>query len=862
MSFFKKNEVKRPNCPKCGLDKGCLSPRMRYTGEGKKGILIIAEAPGEEEDKCGTQLVGVAGSRLRNELRALGMDLDKDCYKTNSVNCRPVDSEGSNTKPSAQNISCCKPYVQGIIKDTKPSKIFLMGNVALESFYGGRTREMSSIGKIHGLKLWDSIHNAWVFPLWHPSYIERSKKDELLVAEWERCLKRAVEADGAPLEKEWNSIIKLLHFDTAIDALKNCLLNDTVIAIDFETTGLDIYKKGHSTASFAWANEHNSWSVPVEHPYWNTTQQQQIKKLIGKILRKPKLRKIVHSIAFEYQWTKHQFGVEPNNFFWDTQLATHVLDNRQGIARLKFQAFMRWGIGEYDKEADQYIKTDPKTGFNNMLKMPVDALLEYNACDTLYTYELYKEQQGEFEGKEFEAYNFLHEGATVLCEMSYNGIQVSEDYYLRQKEVLEAERVELCKEIMDSDEVRMYRKRFGEFNFDSPQHLQKMLFRVLNLKPTKETGSSTDDKKVYSVDEEVLTRLNIPLTKKILKVRKLNKMITTYVDGFLNKAIGGALHPYFSLSRARSFRSSSQNPNFQNIPKRDPRAKKITRSGMIPRAWRVLGEMDFEGAEIVTSIFYHKDPTFIKYQVEGRGDMHQDAAAHILKVSSEDIPKEVRQATKGIWTFAQFYGSYYANCAKQGWEEYPQCTYSKGPEEGKLCLIRGVPIDEHMRNTFPNYQAFEQHLKKFENTFWKSWFPQYTRWKEKVVSDYKRTGYVETFLGFRYKGYMNGKQCTNYPIQGTSFHLLLAVAVQFYREVRKRGLKTLLVGQIHDSLVLDIPTDEVDVVAQLLANIVRTLHEKFDWMTVPMDLELEISEPYEQGGSFAAMSTVDLEKAA
>lgn len=198
----------------------------------------------------------------------------------------------------------------------------------------------------------------------------------------------------------------------------------------------------------------------------------------------------------------------------------------------------------------------------------------------------------------------------------------------------------------------------------------------------------------------------------------------------------------------------------------------------------------------------------------------------------------------------------------KGWEEYPLCTYSSGPDEGKPCLIRGVPIAEHIANTFDSYQEFEMHLKMFEDTFWNKWFPQYTRWKQKVVHEYKRTGYVETFLGFRFKGYMNSKQCTNYPIQGTSFHLLLHTAVEFSNEVKRRGMKTLLIGQIHDSLILDIPVGEIEQVADILTGIVRNLHHTFEWMSVPMDLEIEISDPCEQGGSFAKMHVVELKEAA
>ena len=79
-------------CLECGLFKTCKSPKMPVTGEGRKKCLIIAEAPGEEEDFQNTQLVGRAGSLLRGRLEERGLDLDLDFWKTNALACRPPNN--------------------------------------------------------------------------------------------------------------------------------------------------------------------------------------------------------------------------------------------------------------------------------------------------------------------------------------------------------------------------------------------------------------------------------------------------------------------------------------------------------------------------------------------------------------------------------------------------------------------------------------------------------------------------------------------------------------------------------------------------------------------------------------------------
>jgi len=549
-SFFKKHQVNKPNCPKCGLDKQCKTPRVQVSGSGEKGILIINDYLSNIEDRAGKVFSDNAGKKLTKQLRMSGIVLKKDCWVINAVGCRPpINSKGNIIPPSSKVVGFCRPTIRGIIKKLNPKKIIILGDTALESFYSERNKNCTSMYKMAGLKLWDSTYNAWVFPVWNPALLEVKSRNSMLLSEWKRCLVRAIRADDTPLKKRWNPIHKLLDFKQAIQALTNCLKEDRIIAIDFETTGLDMYKKGHKTASFAWANANASWAVPVQHPYWNKKQQEKIFTLVQKILKKRKIKKVVQGINFEYPWTKQQFKVNPGSFIWDTQLATHILDNRTGITGLKFQAYQRWGIEDYDKLSQKYIKSNGNE-FNDMLKMPVDALLEYNAKDTLYTYALYDEQLGEFEGRELEAYKFMHAGAIVMCEMSFNGISIKESFYLKQKVLLEQERDDLISLINDSREARLYTKKYGgTFDYNSPKDLQKMLFKVLMLKSIKETKTG------HSVDEEVLTKIGIDLTKNIIAVRKLNKMIGTYVDGFLKHTHDGMMHPSFSLSRARSFRS-------------------------------------------------------------------------------------------------------------------------------------------------------------------------------------------------------------------------------------------------------------------------------------------------------------------
>jgi DNA polymerase len=179
--FFEKDDIsdqsdieynQRFGCGRCKLFKGCLSPRMEPTGKGKKGILIIAEAPGKNEDFRGKQLVGKVGQRFRGKLKKLGIDLDRDCIKTNAVRCRPP----KNRNPSVQEVTLCRSHILELMKEFQPRLTILLGTQAVMSVIGYRWKK-----KLYGITRWrgytipDQYYKTWICPTFHPSYFLRSR---------------------------------------------------------------------------------------------------------------------------------------------------------------------------------------------------------------------------------------------------------------------------------------------------------------------------------------------------------------------------------------------------------------------------------------------------------------------------------------------------------------------------------------------------------------------------------------------------------------------------------------------------------------------------------------------------------------
>ena len=132
--FFDKQQIEKTpyksekgtlSCISCGLYKYVESPRMKPYGKFKKGIMVIGEAPGQEDDKKGKPWQGTTGKFLQRKFQQLEVDLFQDCISLNAVNCRPVDQKGNNKAPTEHEIACCKRKVIDAIKQYRPKLLIL-----------------------------------------------------------------------------------------------------------------------------------------------------------------------------------------------------------------------------------------------------------------------------------------------------------------------------------------------------------------------------------------------------------------------------------------------------------------------------------------------------------------------------------------------------------------------------------------------------------------------------------------------------------------------------------------------------------------------------------------------------------------
>jgi DNA polymerase-1 len=454
-----------------------------------------------------------------------------------------------------------------------------------------------------------------------------------------------------------------------------------------------------------------------------------------------------------------------------------------------------------------------------------------------------------------EAYKLMHEGAKALAGVEAAGIRIDTDYLDKTIDKVQR-RIDGQTERLEKSETwktwqRVYR---GKANMGSRPQLGRILFDELGLKSGKKTGTGR-----HSTSADSLERLDDPFVKRLLEVEKLKKLRGTYLLGLRRQVVDGLLRCFYNLHLVSTYRSSSDSINFQNIPVRDKTIGKLIRRAFVPRKGRVLVEIDYASIEVRVAACYHQDPTMLKYIADGY-DMHKDMAAECYALKGSQVTKDARYCAKNKFVFPQFYGSYHADCARDLWNAIRQMKLEVGVTDDQECQICGGScqsekcfrcgadqdrsLKDHLESKgIANRRDFEAHIKEVEDRFWNERFPVYTDWKKEWLAEYYKTGCFRMKTGFVCRGVYKRNEVINYPVQGAAFHCLLRSLIMFQKELRKRKMKSLIVGQIHDSLLLDVVKEEMEDVLALAKEVMTEwLLMDWEWIITPLEIEAESSD--------------------
>lgn len=843
-------------CEDCGLYKNCHSPKMPPTGQGRKKILVVAEAPGRKEDEEGTQLIGKSGQYLREALNALGVDLDKDCWKTNAVICRPPD----NRTPTPRELKICRTNLLNTIEIYQPRVIILIGGASFDSYMAPRL-----LGRVVntpysswvGCTIPDQETGVWICPIYHPSYLLRpqnvvrkdreGEEDKVLAAMYRRHLKRAVELVDVEVPR-----VDLGDFETTSDeSLAVEWIHGLMerkprwVTFDYETTGLKPHREGHSIKVISFCDG------TYTRAFMNTPRVSEAWRMFLSSCDDNHTGIICHNISFEEMWSLQCLGVSLDiRRRWDTLLGAHIINNKSSVG-LKFLVYSQFGVLGYDTDVDYFIENvkpgeDPKScnSFNRIDEADPQKLLVYGGEDSFYTHRLFLSQYETFR-KDHHISNgaaFFFDAVGALARMQQNGACLDTTELQRTK-IKISRRLECIRErIQESPAVKKWDKP-EPFNFNSPPQLIHLLYDIMKV-PVKNVTAT----KRPSVNEETLEKLKdtIPVVREILDYRHWsNKVLKTYLGQYEREVIEGLIHAYFGLGNVDTFRSSSYDPNLQNVPKRDEIIKLLLRSLIRPRPGHRLIEYDYKALEVVIAGCVFKDPNWLSYCRDTTKDMHRDTAIEILYLTDQyGVPwssldkvtaKVTRQASKNGFVFPSIYGSSGKSAAAGMWEQLPDI------------------ILKHLKNNvgIRNLGDFTFRMMDYEKVYWGERYPIYDRARRELFRSYEKKGYIEQVTGFRCYGPMSFMQVVNSPVQGPASHVKLKTLSEVSRRIDEERRDILPVMEIHDSMIFDAsPEDEewLDSTVQYHGTI--KVVKDWDWVIAPLLLEKERSEV---DGSWARM---------
>lgn len=827
------------NCEKCKAFKKCKNPFMETSGDGDLGILIISDSPSGSDDISGSPFSGETGKYFEKTLDMLGYDLHTCFYIDHAVACKTTK------EPTVTQINCCRERLFERIKELKPKAIISLGSIVNKALFG-KFLKNTGVATLDGEMIPYKDLNCWVFPLYHPRYAMKNKWDTCISSQFSRSLQQALKKCRKPPKFPKFNAEKKIHmltdFDEIVSFLSKLEKYEKSIAFDYETTGLNPYKPKHktTTVSLTKSNMH-TYCFPIEHSEsgFDKYQVKIIKKLFKKnFLRNKSIFKIAHNSLYEMGWSRSVLN-KKTKINWCTMTTQHIINAQPGSTGLKHQAFVRWGLHSYESDSKKWIDSGD-SDYNRMFYMPLMEQLLYVGYDSYLTMKLYNEQK-----KEVPKWpqKFFNQGLISFQELTHNGMNVDIPHYDKASKGVAKQVKKIEQRIRNSAEVRKHIKRTKEeFNIDSSSQIADLLYNTMEIEVKNTTASGRP-----AADEKALADINHWIVNDILERRKLVKIVGTYVSQMYQYECNGKIHSTFALHIPRSFRSSSFNLNFQNLPKREAVAKEIVRKGLIPSKGFKLAEIDFSGCEVCTSACYHQDPNFIKYLQDPHSDMHRDNGLDLFMLTEEEMTKEIRFFVKNGWTFPQFYGDYYGSCAP---------NLMKNVFGLKLNNSE-ITVKEHLKSKgITTYKKFEDHCKKCEDIMWNERFKVYSKWKEDLRKQYEKTGKIITKLGFVFKGMLDKKQVTNYIIQSSAFHILLWCLNKCIRISKKEKWKTKFIGQVHDSMVLDLHPDEQDHVLKTIKRVCEVdALKKFKWINVPYGIDIDVSEV---DGNFAEMKELKI----
>lgn len=622
---------------------------------------------------------------------------------------------------------------------------------------------------------------------------------------------QAVQAEVNKTDIEYNSKIitdtqdlcELIEILSGKKVISFKLLADFQNAVNFKIYGIalgfrdDISYDKNKLVTLSDSMPAQTFYIPILH---NLSKQLDLKFVLAKlkpILENNDIKKLTHDVKIE-ECMLNFFDIDFSGVVFDTMLASYIKDSNAN--------------SDFDIQCMEQINHILPTIVSNTKKSSladndVDTMKNYSGDVMASLFELTLYWVKLLEDKEYEILTDIEIPlAYVLAQMESNGVSIDKKYL-----------DELTNEFNTKTSAiasRIFELAGEEFNINSPKQVGNILFDKMQLKSKKKRGKAKN-----STSAEVLTALadEYEIAKLILDYRKYAKLKSTYTEALpaLVSPIDGRIHTSYNQTVTTTGRLSSSNPNLQNIPIRTEEGNKI-RQAFVPsdRANYLIMSADYSQIELRLLAHVSEDEHLIEAFNSGI-DVHTLTASKVFELPIEEVTKEMRYKAKAV-NFGIVYG------------------------QSKYGLAKALKITPVEAENFIN--------KYFET------YPKINEYMSKMVELVEKQGYVETIFGRR--RYLDNeinspnamirefakRAAINHPMQGSASDLIKLAMIDFSKRLKDNNLKSKLIIQVHDELVIETAKDELEQVKSLVLESMELEQP----LRVPLLIDVNVGESWKE----------------
>ena len=596
---------------------------------------------------------------------------------------------------------------------------------------------------------------------------------------------QAVQSEVNKEDLNYNS--KVITDSSDLDSLVENLSNKAVIAFkifaDFKNAinskvyGIGIgysknygYQDGKVDISDA-SEITETFYIPVSHNIDNQLKLDYVVSKLKPVFESSKVKKVSHDVKIEDCILK-SLGIDLEGVVFDTMLASYIKDSN---ANTDFDIQC---MEQIDHILPTIVSDTKKTSVadNNM------SVMKDYAGDVISSlFELTKCWSDKLDEKEYNIMTDIEIPlAHVLAGMEITGVSVDTAYLKILTNEFDFK--------ISGIEKKIFNLSGEGFNLNSPKQIAHILFDKMQLKTTKKRGKSKN-----STSAEVLNILaeDYEIARLILEYRKYAKLKSTYTDSLpaLIDPKDNRIHTSYNQTVTTTGRLSSSNPNLQNIPIRTEEGNKI-RQAFVPKDKNnyLILSADYSQVELRILAHVSGDKNLINAFNSGI-DVHTITASKVFEVPIDEVTKEMRYKAKAV-NFGIVYG------------------------QSKYGLAKGLKITAAEADNFIN--------KYFET------YPGIKDYMHNMVELVEKQGYVETIFGRRryLENEINSpnamirefakRAAINHPMQGSASDLIKIAMIDFAKAIKDNNLKSRLIIQVHDELVVETAIDELDIVKKLI----------------------------------------------